>query len=180
MRYILDILGVETVANLLLSVVVTIISDIDESDRCLQTDLSIMLGNKLFNLVLRSLYSKYLKTAGLKVKRSALVEKYLKPATVSPVLTFTSWVECRKNSGYVSLFNTDELNISTYTASTGSIFIQQLIELYILVSVIEKNSFNREESILSISDKTKESLGDDLRKVRPVAIHLPMVEEPNK
>jgi hypothetical protein len=58
--YILDILGAEKVANLLLSTFITVVSNKDDLDLCNQLDLNVLLGKRLFNLVLKSLYAKYM------------------------------------------------------------------------------------------------------------------------
>jgi len=60
--YILKLVGPEKIVNLLISIFITVLSNKDNPDTCIQLQLNIKLGKRLFNIVLKKLYLSYTKS----------------------------------------------------------------------------------------------------------------------
>ena len=62
LAYIFKLVGSEKISNLLISIFITILSNRDNPDACIQLQFNIKLGKRLFNIVLKELYLIYRKS----------------------------------------------------------------------------------------------------------------------
>lgn len=162
LAYILKLVGPEQVANLLISIFITVISNKDNPEVCIQLQLNIKLGKRLFNIVLKKLYLIY--------KQSREGGNYL---------GFNTWVIENKDC-LVKLFDVDSINVNTYTASCGGVLIELLLDHDILTSYLDGITKSKTTYILGVNSKVLSQLGDDIKTFKPTPLYLPMVEEPKK
>ena len=121
---------------MLLSVFISIVSN--KYYYCDNTDVEIghLLGNRIFDSV-KYVYMEY--TRGFKL------DYFYK------IKIFNQWLEDNKNIlPIIGLFNTDSLNVATYSIFCVSIFIDILVELYLIVMKLDKQVFNLKRKVLFI------------------------------
>lgn len=163
MAYILNTVTADKIANLLICLFITVLFSKDKPEAVIHTNLSITLGKKLFNIVVRKSYIDY--------STSANAEKD------SGILGYNEWVSNTK-SPIVKLFDVNKTNIDTYTSSCGKILIEQLIGHDMVYEYVDKHN---KAYVLGINSDALNIIGNNKdNSIIPLPLHLPMVEEPKK
>lgn len=163
--YIISILDVDTLASIILSTFLTIVSNRNNLKANSQVDLQFDLGKIIFNRVLKNVYKKECE-AKLNINN----------------LNFHEWVSVNnKDNPIVNMFNVDNINISTYLVSCATPFINILDD----INLTQSNLFNLDENskrsyYIDLTDEISDMLNNCLSDVRVLPFHLPMVEEPKK
>jgi len=166
--YILHILGADRVTSILLSMFINIVSSKDNDIANNQTNIYIKVGRTLFDNVLKVLYDEY-KT------------KHKHAKTLEDNLSFNGWVLNKTNDPVVNMFNTDNLNINTYTISCGSVLMGILAEKDLIVPrLVSMDSEGKTMQYIGIDASVSDLLRDSVSKVRALPLHLPMVEVPKE